>query len=118
MLLERPHAYWLVSDSPHLYKLSRLKVRVTGVPALRKIQGRLKPTTAVVRVFGLWATKSVVDLDRQRLTDLLHHGHIYLSPSISPGYVILTHETHILGCGLYTGHTLLNQIPRGYRPRL
>jgi NOL1/NOP2/fmu family ribosome biogenesis protein len=115
-LLERRQAYWLLTDSPHLYKLRRLRVHRTGVPVLRKIQNRLKPTTAAVRLFGCRATRNVVDLDREHLMRLLQHGEIHLSPSVPPGYVIVTHHSQVLGCGLYTGQKLLNQIPRGYRP--
>ena len=114
--LETRQAYWLLSDSPHLDKLRRLRVHRTGVPVLRKIQNRLKPTTSAVRLFGNRATRNVVDLDRAHLMRLLRYGEIHLSSHVTPGYVIVSSQSQILGCGLFTGRKLLNQIPRGYRP--
>jgi NOL1/NOP2/fmu family ribosome biogenesis protein len=118
ILLERPQAYWLMTQSPHVEKLTGLKIRSTGIPVLRKIKQRLKPTTAAIQTFGSTASKNVVTLDRRKLSRLLKPTPLRISLPISPGYIILAHENHVLGCGLYTGQRLLSQIPKSYMPRL
>jgi NOL1/NOP2/fmu family ribosome biogenesis protein len=116
ILLERPQSYWLLTRSPHVEKLARLGVHTTGIPLLRKKKGHLKPTTTAIQAFGARGTKNVVHLNREQLTDLLTGNGLSLPLSVSSGYVILAHERHVLGCGLYTRGRLVSQIPRSYLP--
>jgi NOL1/NOP2/fmu family ribosome biogenesis protein len=117
ILFERPQAFWLLSDSPHLRELAHLRIRTTGIPVLRKIQHRLKPTTSAIQIFGATAVRNVVDLRPEQVLHILKGGGMNLDLPLSSGYVILAQGTHILGCGLYTGTRLLSQIPRSYFPR-
>ncbi len=114
-LLESRRTYWLLTQSPHVEKLKSLKVHTAGIPVLRKSKTYLKPTTAALQMFGFRASRNVVNLDRQQLDRLLTDNQISLSLSMTPGYVILAHHRHILGCGLYIEGRLLSQIPRSYR---
>lgn len=116
-LLERPHGYWLLTCSPHVEKLMKLRVHTAGIPVLRKMKKHLKPTTAAIQIFGTRATKNVVNLSKQQFAHVLRQDGLSLSLAVPPGYVILAHHQHILGCGLYTGERLVNQIPRSYLPR-
>jgi NOL1/NOP2/fmu family ribosome biogenesis protein len=116
ILLEGSHTYWLLTRSPHVKELAKLSVRTAGIPVLRKMKGQLKPTTAALQAFGARATKNVVPLTREQLTQVFTQDGISLALAIPPGYVILTHHQHIVGCGLYTGRRLVSQIPRSYLP--
>lgn len=113
-LLESPRTYWLLTGSSHIERLKNIKVHTAGVPILRKMKQHLKPTTTALQIFGGRANTGIIHLDDEQLTNLLKHNEIPFSFSITPGYVILAHKNHILGCGLYTGKRLLNQIPRSY----
>ncbi|NIQ37769.1 MAG: hypothetical protein GTN81_04170 [Proteobacteria bacterium] len=113
-LLESPRTFWLLTGSSHIERLRDIKVHTAGVPILRKMKQRLKPTTTALQIFGGEAKTGIIQLDNEQLTTLLRYNEIPLSFTITPGYVILAHKNHILGCGLYTGKSLLNQIPRSY----
>lgn len=114
ILLERPQAYWLLTHSPHVLKLKKLKVHNTGIPALRKMKDHIKPTTTAIQMVGANATKNVVILEKEQLVRVLTEGNVSLSLPVSRGYVILAYDHHTLGCGLYTGSKLIGQIPRSY----
>ncbi|MBW2057434.1 MAG: hypothetical protein JRH07_01285 [Deltaproteobacteria bacterium] len=117
MLLERPQAYWLLTLSPHAFNLGKLRIHTAGIPVLRRIKNFLKPTTTALQTFGKNATRNVVQCDKHQLARLLKGHGVYTNLSIEPGYVVLCHGDHILGCGLYTGRVLLSQIPRSFLPR-
>lgn len=117
-LLESPQAYWLLSLSPQVEKLKRLRIHTAGIPVLRKMKQELKPTTTAIQIFGNRATKNIVNLNRQQAADLLKNEEMPFPSSMAPGYVILAYRRHFLGCGLYTGRRLLSQIPRSYLPGL
>jgi len=112
LLLERPQAYWLLTHSPHVQKLKRLRVHNIGIPLLRKMKQHLKPTTTAIQIFGPRATRNVLDLDRHQLALVLGQKEISMCLPPTVGYVILTYHQHVIGCGLYTGRKLLSQIPQ------
>jgi len=93
-------------------RLAVLKVQSIGLPVLRIIRHHLKPTTVALQCFGSQATRHVLDLSDSQVAVLLHAREQPLHLDIQPGYVILRHTGHILGCGLYTPGRLRSQLPQ------
>lgn len=110
-LLERRKLYVLLRRSPHLEHLASFKVQSLGLPVLRKMGRHVKPTTAALQRFGSWATRHRLELSAAQVQSLVQQDVLPLQLDLQPGYVILQHEEHILGCGLYTPGLLRSQIP-------
>jgi NOL1/NOP2/fmu family ribosome biogenesis protein len=72
----------------------------------------LKPTTAAIQRFGVHATRHIVDLTADQTRALLHAGVMAHDAPLTPGYVILRQDGHILGCGLLTPGQLRSLIPK------
>jgi NOL1/NOP2/fmu family ribosome biogenesis protein len=111
-LLERRKVYALVRESPHLETLASLKVQSVGLPVLRKMPHHLKPTTAALQRFGRHVTRHKLELSTSQMQALLQNQELSLHIDVQPGYVMLLHAGHVLGCGLYTPGRLRSQIPR------
>ena len=111
-LLLRHKTYSLFSATPHVERLAGLQVHSAGLPVLRIMRNHLKPTTVALQRFGLQATRHVLDLSEAQVITLLHEREQPLHLDIQPGYVILRHAGHILGCGLYTPGRLRSQLPQ------
>ena len=111
-LLLRHKLYSLCSAIPHMERLAVLQVHSVGLPVLRIIRHHLKPTTAALQCFGSQATCHMLDLSDSQFVALLHTREQPLHLDIQPGYVILRHDGHILGCGLYTPGRLRSQLPQ------
>ena len=111
-LILRHKTYSLLSTAPHLERLAGLQVRSVGLLVLRSIRNHLKPTTAALQCFGSQARRHVLDLSKTQIVTLLCEREQPLHLDIQPGYVILRHAGHILGCGLYTPGRLRSQLPQ------
>lgn len=111
-LLLRHKLYSLCNGTSHIERLAGLQVQSVGLPVLRIIRHHLKPTTAALQRFGSQATCHVLDLSDSQFVALLHTREQSLRLDIQPGYVILRHGSHILGCGLYTPGRLRSQLPQ------
>ncbi len=92
--------------------LASLRVESVGVPLLRWVKKRLKPTSAALQVLGIYATKNVVSLEPMQLEELVEKKEIKGEFPASPGYVIIYTETVVIGCGLYLPGRLVSQFPR------
>lgn len=117
-LLLRHKTYTLWSAIPHMERLAGLHVHAVGLPVLRLIRHHVKPTTAALQRFGSQATCHVLDLSDIQVVALLHEREQPVHLDIQPGYVILRHAGHILGCGLYTPGRLRSQLPQQARAAL
>ena len=111
-LLLRHKTYSLLSATSHIGRLVGLQVHSVGLPVLRSIRHHLKPTTTALQYFGTEARRHVLDLSELQVVTLLRDREQLLHLDIQPGYVILRHAGHILGCGLYTPGRLRSQLPR------
>jgi hypothetical protein len=111
-LLRRHKTYDLLSASPHAERLAGLQVHSAGLPVLRIIRHHLKPTTVALQRFGSQAIRHVLDLSEAQVIALRHEREQPLQLDIQPGYVILRHAGHILGCGLYTPDRRRSQLPQ------
>ncbi len=111
-LLLHHKTYTLLSTSSHIERLAGLQVQSAGLPVLRIIRHHLKPTTVALQRFGSQARRHVLDLSEAQVITLLHEREQPLQLDIQPGYVIICHAGHILGCGLYTPGRLRSQLPQ------
>jgi len=111
-LLLRHRTYSLLSATPYVERLAGLQIHSVGLPVLRIIRHHLKPTTVALQRFGGQARRHILDLSEAQILALLHEREQPLQLDIQPGYVILRHTGHILGCGLYTPGRLRSQLPQ------
>jgi hypothetical protein len=111
-LLLRHRTYSLLNATPYGERLAKLQVYSAGLPVLRIIRHHLKPTTVALQRFGSQATRHVLDLCAAQVLTLFHEREQPLQLDIQPGYVILRHADHTLGCGLYTPGRLRSQLPQ------
>jgi len=111
-LLRRGSTVWLLSKDDRLINLASLPVKSVGLPLLRQAKTHLKPTTAALQLFGVYAEKNIVSLAQDQLQDLVERKEIKGEFGISPGYVIIVTETIIIGCGLSRPGRLISQFPR------
>lgn len=84
-----------------------------GIRALR-IDKRIKPTTDFLRLVGRYATKNVVKIDEDLLSELILKGEVSMQLECY-GYVIIKCDDFIVGCGYSTGKKLISMIPKRYR---
>ncbi len=92
--------------------LASLRVETVGVPILRWVSRRLKPTSAALQLFGKYVAKNIVTLGPIQLADLISKRVIRGEYPVSPGYVQIISESMIIGCGLYLPGRLISQFPR------
>ncbi len=111
-LLDRGKVYVLLSRDAPMAAVASLKLQNAGLPIFRKLSTHLKPTTAALQRFGSQATKHVVDLTANQVTDLLRLGTMSYDSHLAPGYVILQQDGDVLGCGLLTPGQLRSLIPK------
>ncbi len=103
---------WLLTKDERLPALASLRVETVGLPVLRRVKKRFKPTSAALQLFGKHATKNIVGLAPVQLKELVEKNEIKDDFPVSPGYVIVSTETVIVGCGLYLPDRLISQFPR------
>jgi NOL1/NOP2/fmu family ribosome biogenesis protein len=111
-LLDRGKVYVLLSRLAPVEAIYSLRLQNAGLPILRKMPTRLKPTTAAIQRFGPQATQHIVDMTADQAQDLLRRGVIAYGEPLEPGYVILRQDGHVLGCGLVTPGQLRSLIPK------
>ena len=111
-LLKRGATVWLLTRDERLSGLASLSVETVGVPILRWVGERLKPTSAALQLFGKYVTKNIVSLEPIQLAELIGKREIRGEYPVSPGYVQIMTESIIIGCGLYLPGRLISQFPR------
>lgn len=105
--VERSGDHWIRSTEEN-----NLDKETEGIRALRDTGKYLKPTTYVLQLFDEKIEKNVVELEREELKDLLN-GEMIEKEASSKGYVALSFEGKIVGCGLYMDEVVSSRIPRG-----
>ena len=104
---------WIVSeDVPQLKHVNRMGLRFA-----RGGMKKPKLTTAVLQIFGRWATKNVIRLDRNLLEAYLRGEDVEVGEisGVERGQVIVAYGEDIVGSGLYDGRRIKNQIPKARR---
>jgi NOL1/NOP2/fmu family ribosome biogenesis protein len=103
---------WAVSDVSGLAEIvNGLKLETAGIPLLRTKKNLWKPTTAGLQYFGHEATRNTIDLNNETLMALLREGFLVGAFCLEPGFVIITWNGRVLGCGLYSKGRLTSQVP-------
>lgn len=101
--------YWLVSEQLD----TKLEVETYGFRFVR-ITGRgLKPTTYALQFLGDRISNSIVELDKNEFLDLLNRREMVPREMEEKGYVALSFEGQIVGCGYYMNETVSSRIPKG-----
>lgn len=98
---------------------SPLEVEALGIHLLRTRQRLWKPTTDGIQLFGVTATRNVIELSDDRARRFWQGEAQSMCRDCEPGYVIVTHrlvdEPVPLGVGLYVDAELRSMIPKARR---
>jgi NOL1/NOP2/fmu family ribosome biogenesis protein len=117
-IFKRGRTFWLAHASEHLRDIRDLDVVTVGLPFLRLVRGRLKPTTRGLQLLGSKATRSVADVSKKDIERFLAGEKIAPPEETTPGYAVVRYRGYVLGCGLIMkgkkgeGAALVSQIPK------
>jgi hypothetical protein len=94
---------WGLRDAPDLdAALETFRIERTGLPLLRRVGQRWKPTTVALQVLGKYVSKSLVQLSREELERLLSDAAIRGTiEEVDQGYVAVAGPDGMAGCALY-----------------
>ncbi len=103
MIFSTGSVLWGLRDAPDLdAALGALRIERTGLPLLRRVGERWKPTTVALQVLGPHVSKSLVELTREELDQLLSEAALRgTREGVDQGYVALSGPDGVVGCGLY-----------------
>ncbi len=105
---------WIMSEDipKDLYGINRIGLRFA-----RGISKNPKITTAVLQIFGKYATKNVVYINEEQLKDYLKGKDVEVGElsGVERGQVIVKFGEDVIGSGLYDGKNIKNQIPKARR---
>jgi NOL1/NOP2/fmu family ribosome biogenesis protein len=111
MLLKTSRSWHLLSKSAHFEQALRLKTVQAGLKAFERVGSFIKPTTRFIQIFGSYATKAVVKIDRLELRRLLSGESIPADHEWGQGYVILAVDGYgVIGLGLLVGGQVRSQL--------
>ncbi len=116
--IETRKAVWMVSpdivSGENLKLLGLKRLNYTGIRLLRKTgPNSYKPTTYGLQLIGQGATRNVIDLTKEELSELLDKGSIALDKEDLKGFIIIRYNGLVLGCGLVKEGVLYSQLPKG-----
>jgi hypothetical protein len=94
---------WGVGESDRLDEvLAEFTLERTGLPLLRRVGERWKPTSSCLQAFGPHLTRECVVLSQEELDRLLADGFLPgTRAGLTQGYVALAGPDGVVGCGLY-----------------
>lgn len=114
LIIERKKKYWIASKDIEKADLTGLKIEAIGILLARKNR-QIKPTTDAVQVFGKFATKNCIKLNKKQFEDVLKGMDIQTQQRAEDGYVIFFYQKMPIGIGLYRQRKVKNMIPRARR---
>jgi Uncharacterized conserved protein, COG3270 len=105
---------WIMSDDvpQKLHGINRVGLRFAmGISRNPKI------TTAVLQIFGKFATKNIIYIDEEQLKDYIMGKDVEVGEieGVERGQVIVKFKEDVIGSGLYDGRVIKNQIPKARR---
>ena len=112
ILYAKKDTWYLLRKSLWVEQAAGLKVVSVGLKSFRRIGGYIKPTSRFIQMFGVHAQKSRYDLNEQEFRQIMADEPIDVQWLIEPGYVILTHQNHIIGLGFFKQNRIQPQLPR------
>jgi NOL1/NOP2/fmu family ribosome biogenesis protein len=88
-----------------------------GLRFARGISRNPKITTAVLQIFGKFATKNIIYIDEEQLKDYIMGKDVEVGEieGVERGQVIVKFKGDVIGSGLYDGRVIKNQIPKARR---
>jgi Uncharacterized conserved protein len=105
---------WIMSeDVPQkLHGINRVGLRFA-----RGTSRNPKITTAVLQIFGKFATKNIIYIDEEQLKDYIMGKDVEVGEieGVERGQVIVKFKEDVIGSGLYDGRVIKNQIPKARR---
>ena len=104
-------AFWLITKSPLIEAVSRLKIKRLGIKAFQEVGSFIKPTTRFIQYFGGMAKKAVFHIDEDQLERLLDGEYLPFDQDLENGYVILSLKGQVLGLGLLINGSVRSQLP-------
>lgn len=108
---------WYIGSKNRVYigpdELERIRPESIGICIFR-LNRTPKPTTNFLQLFGRYATKNVIDIQRDETIEYCNGKNLDLSsePDVDPGFVAVRYKNRLLGCGHWDGKVLKNQIPK------
>lgn len=125
VFIKRGRKIWIAGKDIADKKFSGLNVETFGMLFIRierkNEKKKIKLTTNAAQIFGKFARKNVIELDRElaekiaRGYDLRENELKEIKSKAEDGYVILKYSSHILGIGLKQGNFIKNTIPKARR---
>ncbi len=110
-------AIWMTSVPPELWVPHRAVQRI-GLRILRKVPNGWKPTTPALQFFDRYITRHRVELSEEHWRQLLSGQGIDCvregipTDGLTPGYVALTLNGVVVGCGFFNGRFLSHQLSK------
>lgn len=87
-----------------------------GIRLIRVFKDGYKFTTAGIQLFGKFATKNIVEIDKDKIKDYLEGKDLNVGElDCDEGQVIVKCGEDFLGSGLYMKGKIKNQLPKGRR---
>lgn len=99
---------WLVSEQME----NCLEAETKGVRGVRCMDIGLKPTTYLLQLLQDEISRNRIKLDREEFLTLLEGGMIERKMK-EKGYVALSFNGYVFGCGLYKDELVSSRIPQG-----
>ncbi|MCX6672927.1 MAG: hypothetical protein NTY37_04020 [Methanothrix sp.] len=107
----KARSIWAISD----VDLPRLSYETIGMRIMSCKDRPWKPTTSALQIFGRYATKNLLHLNREEAVIFLEGGSQGIESDCEIGYVVVFYRGDVLGCGLYSHGKLVSQIPKERR---
>jgi hypothetical protein len=115
----RRKSWWILRKTASAMLPVSLKVSQVGLKAFDKVGQYLKPSTRMIQLFGLHATKAVYRLTDMELGKLLRAEPLEVTSSgVEDGFVILRLNDHVLGLGLLMEGTITSRIRQSEAQRM
>ena len=112
-LFKRTDSWWLLKKNRFISSVSKLKVNMVGFRAFHKVGDYIKPTTRFAQIWGRYAIRSKINLNRGQLKELISKDKIPFNfKGLENGYVIVFYEDVPIGVGLFLSNTLYCQLPK------
>jgi NOL1/NOP2/fmu family ribosome biogenesis protein len=107
----KARSIWAIND----VDLPSLSYEAIGMRIMNCKDRPWKPTTSALQVFGRYATKNIIHLNRDEAMIFLEGGSQVIESDCEIGYVVVFYRGDVLGCGLYSHGKLVSQIPKERR---
>ncbi|MEM5812889.1 MAG: hypothetical protein QW480_01235 [Candidatus Aenigmatarchaeota archaeon] len=112
---------WIANKSLEHANLDGITFESLGMhfATINKKRKTFKISTDASQIFGRFATKNIVEINDEKLIDVLRgFDLINFESEAEDGYVLLKYKEHILGVGLKNKNFIKNMIPKERRLKI